>query len=115
MNKNILVGDLLKNKNFRLVTKNGDLNRNITDIYTSDLLSWVMGHIHEDGVALLTVLNTVNLIAVATLLDLSVIVLCEGVEPNADVIRKAEEEEITLMVSKETTFHTAQMIVNLNK
>ena len=113
MNKNILVGDLLQDKNFRLVTKNGDLSRSITDIYTSDLLSWVMGHIHEDGVALLTVLNTVNLIAVATLLDLSVIILCEGVEPSEDVIRKAEEEEITLLVSSDTTFHTAQRIVNL--
>lgn len=113
MNKNIKVGDLLQDKNFRLITKNGDLGREITDIYTSDLLSWVMGHIHEDGVALLTVLNTVNLIAVATLLDLSVIILCEGVEPNEDVIKKAEEEEITLLVSNDTTFHTAQRIVNL--
>ena len=113
MNKNIKVGDLLSNNKFRLVTKNGDLNRVITDIYTSDLLSWVMGHIHEDGVALLTVLNTVNLIAVATLLDLSVIILCEGVEPNEDVLRKAEEEEITILVSNDTTFHTALDIVNL--
>lgn len=113
MNKNIKVGDLLSNDKFHLVTKNGDLDRVITDIYTSDLLSWVMGHIHEDGVALLTVLNTVNLIAVATLLDLSVIILCEGVEPNEDVIRKAEDEEITLIVSSDTTFHTALDIVNM--
>ena len=113
MNKNIKVGDLLSNNKFHLVTKNGDLDRVITDIYTSDLLSWVMGHIHEDGVALLTVLNTINLIAVATLLDLSVIIFCEGVEPNEDVIRKAEEEEITLLVSNDTTFHTALDIVNL--
>ena len=113
MNKNIKVGDLLNNPKFHLATTNGDLDRVITDIYTSDLLSWVMGHIHEDGVALLTVLNTVNLIAVATLLDLSVIILCEGVEPNPDVVKKAEEEEITLLVSSDTTFHTALDIVNL--
>ena len=113
MNKNIKVGDLLKTDKFHLVTKNGDLDRIITDIYTSDLLSWVMGHIHEDGVALLTVLNTVNLIAVATLLDLSVIVFCEGVEPTEDVIKKAEDEGITLIVSNDTTFHTAYDIVNL--
>lgn len=113
MIKNINVGDLLKSDKFRLVTKNGDLTREITDIYTGDLLSWVMGHIHEDGVALLTVLNTVNLIAVATLLDLSVIVFCEGVEPNSDVIKKAEEEGINLLVSNDTTFHTALNIVNM--
>lgn len=113
MIKNIKVEDLVNNKDFRLITKNGDLSRTINDIYTGDLLSWVMGHVHEEGTALLTVLNSVNIIAVATLLDLSCVVFCEGVEPSEDVIKKAEEEEITLIVSSDTTFHTAYKIINI--
>lgn len=113
MNKNIKVEDIIKNNDFQLITKNGDLSRTINDIYTGDLLSWVMGHVHEEGTALLTVLNSVNLIAVATLLDLSCIVFCEGVMPSEDVINKAIEEEITLIVSNDTTFHTAYKIINI--
>ena len=88
----------------------GDETRNIKDLYTGDLLSWVMGHVRCEESVLFTVLNTVNLIAVATLLDLSAIVFCEGVYPNQDVIDKANEEGVCLFVSDETTFHTALKI-----
>jgi len=98
-----------------LVTKNGDETREIKDLYTGDLLSWVMGHVRSEESVLLTVLNTVNLIAVATLLDLSAIVFCEGVTPNQDVIDKAEEEGVCLFTSPDTTFHTALLIHELDK
>lgn len=100
------VQELLKIDSLKLVTK-GNLDKEIKDIYTGDLLSWVMGHLKEDDAILLTVLNSVNLIAVATLLDLSGIVFCEGVYPNQDVIDKANEEGINLFISDDTTFHTA--------
>lgn len=104
------VKDLLTIDGLQLVTNNGDLNKEIDDFYTGDLLSWVMGHAKGDNVCLLTVLNSVNIIAVATLLDLSAIIFCERVEPLPEVIAKAEEENINLLVSKDTTFHTAYKI-----
>ena len=102
---------------YKLIVKNyfkGD-SQEIKDLYTGDLLSWVMGHVRSEESVLLTVLNTVNLIAVATLLDLSAIVFCEGVMPSSDVIEKANEEGVCLFVSNDTTFHTALKIHKLEK
>lgn len=99
----------------KLVTTDGDESRNIKDLYTGDLLSWVMGYVRGEDVVLFTVLNTVNLIAVATLLDLSAIVFCEGVYPNQEVIDKANEEGVCLFVSNDTTFHTALKVSKLCK
>lgn len=92
-----------------------NFDKEIKDLYTGDLLSWVMGHVRSEESVLLTVLNTVNLIAVATLLDLSAIVFCEGVMPSSDVIEKANEEGVCLFVSNDTTFHTALKIHELEK
>ncbi len=97
----------------KLVTTDGDEEREIKDLYTGDLLSWVMGYVRGEDVVLFTVLNTVNLIAVATLLDLSAIVFCEGVYPNQEVIDKANEEGVCLFVSSDTTFHTALKVNKL--
>lgn len=101
------VSDLLKIEGLELMTKNINSTRNIKDIYTSDLLSWVMGHIREDDYCLLTVLNSINVIAVAVLLDLSAIVFCDGVIPSDEVIKKAEEENIPLFTSQKSSAHVA--------
>ena len=44
----------------------GDMEREITDCYIGDLLSWVMGRAKEDSIWL-TVMGNINAIAVATL------------------------------------------------
>ena len=107
----MIVSDL--KKCLELVNQ-GDESREIKDLYTGDLLSWVMGHVRSEESVLFTVLNTVNLIAVATLLDLSALVFCEGVYPSEDVIDKANDEGVCLFVSNDTTFHTALKVNNLN-
>ena len=73
------VSSLLEINGIKLVSEENDFDRDIGDLYTGDLLSWVMGHARGDDVCLLTVLNTINVIAVATLLDLSCIIFCEDV------------------------------------
>ena len=55
----------------------GDTEREITGCYIGDLLSWVMGRAPEDS-AWLTVMGNINSIAVATLADVSCIVLVEN-------------------------------------
>ena len=63
----------------------GDTEREITGCYIGDLLSWVMGRAPEDS-AWLTVMGNINSIAVATLADVSCIVLVENaaLDENAD-------------------------------
>ena len=99
------VRDLL-DYGIKLINEPSDLDREIKDFYTGDLLSWVMGHVRGEDICLLTVLNSINVIAVATLVDLACIVFCEGVEPTEDLIKKANDEGVMLFVSNDTTFHT---------
>ena len=101
----MVVRDLLK-YDLKLINEPSNWDREIKDFYTGDLLSWVMGHVRGEDVCLLTVLNSINVIAVATLVDLSCIIFCEGVEPSIDIINKANDEGVMLFVSSDTTFHT---------
>lgn len=107
----MIIKDLLKIDGLKLLNNPDDLTREIKDLYTSDLLSWVMGHVREEGTVLLTVLNTINAVAVATLLDMPAIIFCEKVVPTADILKKADEENIAIFSSMESTFHTAKEIV----
>lgn len=101
------VKDLLKLDSIHLLTKNGNMNQNISDMYTCDLLSWVMGKVRKEDVVLLTVLKSMNAVAIASLLNLSAIIFCEGVTPDQTIIDKANDENINIFVSNKTSCETA--------
>ena len=105
------VMDLLKIDKIRCVTPEVSLDKPIVNLYSSDLLSWVMGHVREENTVLLTVLNSVNVIAVAVLLDLSAVIFCDGVMPSEDVIAKAKEENIPLFTTDISSAQAVKVIV----
>ena len=105
------VRDLLNVDAFKVLSDEATLDNEINDLYTSDLLSWVMGHVHSEKVCLLTVLNTINAVAVATLLDMSAIIFCEGVIPTSDITSKANEEGIAILTSPYSSIATAREIM----
>ena len=72
--------------------------REIEGVYVGDLLSWVMGRANE-GDLWLTIMTNVNVIAVATLAGTSAVLLCEGCEPDAELISLAKEKGINLLVT----------------
>jgi hypothetical protein len=72
--------------------------------YASDLLSCVMsGAAH--GSLWVTLQAHTNIVAVAALLELSAIIITDGADPDEATIKKANEEDITLLGTKETTYH----------
>jgi hypothetical protein len=77
-----------------------------TSGYASDLLSCVMSGAAHGGLWVTLQAHT-NIVAVAALLELSAIIITEGADPDENTIQKANEEEITLLASKETTFYIA--------
>ena len=87
-------------------------DRNVRGGYAGDLLSWVMGRAEADD-AWLTIMSNPNILAVATLTDVSCIILCEGVEPDAGVAALANEKGINLLGSKESVFALAASISKL--
>lgn len=86
-----------------VVTKNVDLSREVSSGYTCDLLSWVMAHGRE-GMAWITVQTHMNVIAVATLHDMSCVIIPEGIKVEEDVIEKADEEGVAILTSFLTAY-----------
>ncbi len=71
--------------------------------YASDLLSCVMAGAPHHGIWV-TLQAHANIVAVAALLDQSAVIITEGATPEPATVAKANEEGITLLSSKDSTF-----------
>lgn len=87
----VAVANLLNAK----VINFADENREIVTGYCGDFLSFVMGKAPSDS-AWFTVMSNVNVCAVATLADVGLVVLCEGVEPDAQLLEKVKSQGVNL-------------------
>lgn len=83
--------------------------REVKGGYCGDLLSWVMGRAKE-GDAWITIMSNINVLAVASLADVSCVIFAEGVTPEADVIETAKEKGVNLLSSKLPIFETAVLL-----
>jgi len=105
------IKDLLENNHFTLIN-DGVVDAEINNVFASDLLSHVMGFANEDD-CLITVLNNINVLGVASLLDFSGVIFSHGIKVNQAVIDKANELDIPLLSTKLTTAETVVMIHEL--
>lgn len=87
----------------KILTKSADLTREVSGGYTCDLLSWVMAH-GKEGMAWITVQTHMNVIAVATLHDMSCVIVPEGIRVEDDVAAKADEEGVAVLSSGLSAF-----------
>ena len=91
-----------------------DETREVTCGYAGDLLSWVMGRAKENC-AWVSIMANINVIAVASLADVSCVVLSEGVLPDKQMLAAAQQKEINLLQSEKDTFALCGDIVELIK
>ena len=77
-----------------------------TTAYASDLLSCVMAGAAKRSVWI-TLQAHGNIVAVATLLDLSAIIITEGAQPESATIDKANEENVILLSTSLNTYQLA--------
>ena len=73
-------------------------DREIEGGYCGDLLSWVMGRCPEE-VAWITIMSNQNVAAVAVLCDPACVILSEDVQPDAELMEKAEASGVNLLGS----------------
>lgn len=92
-----------------VLNQGGDLEREVTAGYCCDLLSWVMSH-GASGMAWITVQTHMNVIAVATLLDLACVIVPESIQVEAEVLDKASEEEVTVIGSARTAYELSGLM-----
>ncbi len=82
-----------------------DASREIDGAYCGDLLSWVMGKAEENN-AFVTIMTNVNVLAVASLINMSVVIICENAELSDDFVVAAKEKEINVLKSSLPSFET---------
>lgn len=103
------VSELTEKLNLTVLTKADFEDRDVTGCYIGDLLSWVMGKA-QSGDAWITIMNNINIVAVASLTDAACIILCEGVSADESIISKADSEDIIILGSEETAFSLASKL-----
>ena len=101
--------DFLEAINGKLLTKTENLDIEINGGYVSDLLSDVMGNAKE-GQVWITIMRHLNVIAVASLTNMSAITFSKGYLPDDAVIAKADQEGIPLISSNLNTFEIAGIL-----
>ncbi len=77
--------------------------KQVTGVYSCDLLSWVMAHAKK-GDAWITVHSHVNIVAVALLTEVSCIVVPEAIKVEAATIARAKAEGVAIIETSMTAY-----------
>ena len=91
-----------------------DPDMEVTGGYTGDLLSWVLGSARP-GQAWVTIMSNLNVVAVATLCDVSCVVLAQGVTLEKAVADTAAAKEVNVLLSELPAFELSLRIGELLK
>jgi predicted transcriptional regulator len=83
--------------------------KEIGSVYCCDLLSIAMSRMSEEA-AWVTVMSNLNTLAVASLTDVSCVILAEGVAVEDNMLSKAKEQGIALFSTELPVFEAASMI-----
>ena len=89
-----------------------DPDREVEGAYVGDLLSWVMGRAEESN-AWITIMSNVNVIAVASLVDVSCVILAEGVKLDDGVEKTAESKGINILSTEKSAYEIAKQLATL--
>ncbi|MCK5762796.1 MAG: AraC family transcriptional regulator [Clostridiales bacterium] len=90
------INQLLENKKFKLLNDVPYLDEEIIYIYSCDLLSLIMAKGEKED-AWITVQTHSNIVAIASLLEMSCIILPESIKPEETTLIKATENDIPII------------------
>lgn len=78
-------------------------------VYAGDLLSRAMSHVEADNLWI-TIMNNVNVIAVASLTEAAAVILAEGVTLVPEALEAAKEKDICVLSSDKTVYELCAAI-----
>jgi predicted transcriptional regulator len=109
------ISELASALNLTIYAGSNGLNNEIKGGYCSDLLSDVMGHASA-GQVWITLQTHKNVMAIASLKELSAIIIVKGLQPEAGTIEHGDLENIPVLGTGEESFETAgKLFALLNK
>lgn len=106
------VQQLIDSGEFTLKNAGENLGREITVPFCCDLLSIAMGRAPA-GCAWVTVMGNMNTLAVASLADAACVVMAEGAMLDDAAVKKAAEQEITVLATELPIFDAALKIYGM--
>lgn len=104
--------EIISRLDLKVVDESIELDFEVTGGYSSDLLSHVMGQA-KAGNLWVTIQTHQNIVAVASLIDLSGIIIVDGADLDEETIIKAKEEEIPLLTTELSAYEIAGRLYNL--
>jgi predicted transcriptional regulator len=108
------VSELIRNLGLNVISGKGGIENEISGAYVSDLLSDVIGGASAGNVWI-TIQTHQNVVAVASLKDLSAVILVKGLIPSDDTIKKSNDENIPVLSTGESAFTVAGRLFDLLK
>lgn len=106
------VKELVEKLNLKVLSGEKGLDREIDGCYISDLLSDVMGNAMEGNIWI-TLQTHKNVMAVASLKELSCIILVKNLMPNGETIEQSNDEDLPILQTNLPTYEIAGLVYNL--
>jgi predicted transcriptional regulator len=106
------VKELVEKLNLKVLSGEKGLDREIDGCYISDLLSDVMGNAMEGNIWI-TLQTHKNVMAVASLKELSCIILVKSLMPNDETIEQSNDEDLPILQTNLPTYEIAGLVYNL--
>jgi hypothetical protein len=105
--------DILLNDHYHLVNNYKTINKTYKEVYACDLLSAVIKH-GKNNPILITQINSITTLGVATMLDLPAVILTEDKKFNIEVIKQADIEDIALIQTQLTSTEVMRDLIQRN-
>lgn len=106
------VQELVEKLGLKVLSGENGLKREIEGCYVSDLLSDVMGNA-ESGNIWITLQTHKNVMAVASLKELSCVIIVKNFTPNEDTINQSNEEEIPILQTSMNTYEVTGKVYEM--
>lgn len=108
MVKTMTVKQLIDLSGFEAVSL-PDPDKQVCGAYAGDLLSWVMGRA-ESNSAWVTIMTNINVLAVASLIDLSCVIVCEDSEMTNKFIEEATAKSINIIKTSNPVYEACVIL-----
>ena len=96
-----------------LTVVNGDVDWEFDGVYAGDFLSRAMSRVEADNLWI-TIMNNVNVIAVASLTDAAAVILAEDVALMNDALAAAVEKGVTILSSPLSVYEICASLSRLD-
>jgi len=108
------ITDIIGPLDLKIIAGHGGLMNDISGGYVSDLLSDVIGNAGQGSVWITLQIHN-NIIAVASLKDISAIIIVKGAIPEEETVRKSNENNIPVLSTDKDTFTITGQLYELIK